>query len=184
MFVERFLVRNPYDEPIQTALRLDAPGALEQGWEIGLDGFDFDEPFPLQPNEQALVTMTVTLPELNQSGEVTIIQERLDTPDVPKVMGGVTFRFRATFQVYLPLVLRVASVPEIIKDASNLIHQVEVDENGPGFDYEVDDIPAEAFSKEPIDSEPKDDEATPQEPERIHPVLLEMIGEDPARLRR
>ena len=82
--------------------------------------------------------------------------------------------------VYLPIILKGTAQPPIAEDPFNLIHQVEVDEDGRGFDYEVSEIPDDAFSDESIDPQLKEDDVTPPEPERIHPVLAKMIEENPS----
>jgi len=89
-FKERFFVRNPANEAIQAVLRLKDP---KMDWIIGLDSLRFDEPFTLDPNQEILVTMEVVIPELNLSGDVTILQDQVDV-EPPRVMGGVTYQFR------------------------------------------------------------------------------------------
>ena len=91
-FSERFFVGNPTDQPVTVVLRLRAPLALEQDWTIELSELGFDSPFVLDQGQQILVTMEVIIPEFNQRGEVTIIQERVDT-ERPEVMGGMTYQF-------------------------------------------------------------------------------------------
>ncbi len=76
---------------------------------------------------------------------------------------------------------RVVKKPEIAPDEDpfNLIHQVEVDKEGQGHDYQAEEIPREAFTKEDIKPEPKRDDVIPEEPARVHPVLVQMIEENP-----
>lgn len=95
-FGERFFVGNPTNESILVVLRLAPPASelLEKGWRIELDKFGFNRPFTLEEKQQILVTMKVTIPEFNQEGEVTIMQERVDTK-TPQVMGGMTYQFRS-----------------------------------------------------------------------------------------
>lgn len=93
-FMKRFFVRNPWQEAAKGRLKIKGP----IGWPIVLDGLEPDEPFELKPNQEIPVTIKVTLPQPNLTGEVTIIQERVDV-DPPKVMGGVTFRFRGEEKV-------------------------------------------------------------------------------------
>jgi hypothetical protein len=96
-FEEPFFVRNPLREQVQGMLRLLAP----EGWRIELDTLGFSEPFRLQAGQEVLVTMRALLPEPNLSGEVTIIQERVDVRPA-KPMGGVTFNFEAPKAVRPP----------------------------------------------------------------------------------
>lgn len=88
-FMEKFFVRNPWLEAAKGRLKIKGP----IGWPIVLHGLEPNEPFELKPNQEILVTMEVTLPKPNLTGEITIIQERVDV-DPPQEMGGVTFRFR------------------------------------------------------------------------------------------
>jgi hypothetical protein len=99
-FAEGFFVRNPFEESITTQLTLVAP----ERWQIKLAPLQFNEPFELASGEEMLVAMNITLPELNQEGEVTVIQERVDFERM--IMGGVTYRFQRTFWVYLPLTIK------------------------------------------------------------------------------
>lgn len=89
-FTESFFVWNPNHEPTTMILKLDAPDAIDQEWSINLDRFGFDEPFTMEPHEQALVTMEVRITRLNQRGVVTVIQEQVD-PQV--VIGGITYQY-------------------------------------------------------------------------------------------
>ncbi|MGB3904583.1 MAG: hypothetical protein WBB22_06630, partial [Anaerolineae bacterium] len=93
------------------------------------------------------------------------------------------------------VVTRTPSIPEVVEpmpttceveegegDLFNVIHQVEVDEEGSTSDYQCHEIPEDAFTtEERIEPEPpkEDDEGTPAEPARIHPLLLSMIEEAP-----
>lgn len=104
-FEDRFFVRNPTREPIRAILVLEDPNIGQRGWQVELDKFDFYEPFELKEQEEVLVTMHLTLPRLNETGDLTIIQERADTK-VRTVMGGVTYRLRPKFRIYLPLIAR------------------------------------------------------------------------------
>jgi len=96
-FTEGFFVRNPTDEPVQAVLRLEAP----EGWKVTLDKFDFDKLVSLEPSEEVQISINVTLPELNQSGDVSIIQERIENQS-STVMGGLTYQF--------------STPPEIVED--------------------------------------------------------------------
>jgi hypothetical protein len=88
-----FLVRNPYNTKIDIALRLKNP----REWQVSLDKFKFNETLTLQPKEEILVKVSVKFPQLKKSGEITIIQERVDvTPAV--VMGGITLGLKADDQ--------------------------------------------------------------------------------------
>jgi subtilisin family serine protease len=89
-FTEGLFVRNPTDEPIQAFLRLEAP----EDWIIELDKFDFNEVFTLEPNQEVPVSINIILPELNQQGEVNIIQERIENQN-SIVMGGLSYQFSA-----------------------------------------------------------------------------------------
>jgi hypothetical protein len=85
-FTERFFVRNPTQQAMQTVLRLDAP----QGWTVSMDKFTFDKPFTLGPGQEVLVTAQISLPEIGLQGQVRIIQEQLQ----PRLMiGGLTYNF-------------------------------------------------------------------------------------------
>jgi hypothetical protein len=98
-FIEQFYVRNPTERPIRTVLTLGDPRGIPQGWKIELDKFGFNEPFPLQPYEQVLVTLRVALPEPNLEGEVTVTQFQLDN-EQPTVVGGMTYQFKPSFQIH------------------------------------------------------------------------------------
>jgi subtilisin family serine protease len=89
-FTEGFFVRNPTDEPIQAVVRVEAP----EDWNIELDKFDFNEVFTLVPNQEVPVSINIILPELNQQGEINIIQERIQNQN-STVMGGLSYRFSA-----------------------------------------------------------------------------------------
>jgi len=78
---------------------------------------------------------------------------------------------------YYRVVKRLQIVPD--EDPFNIIHEVEVDETGYGFDYKAEEIPRDAFTKEDIKPETKKDDVIPREPARIHPVLVQMIEESP-----
>jgi len=88
-FDERFFVRNPMNVPVQAVLRLKAP----QDWKMVMDKFTFNEPFSLEANQEVLVNLKALIPEVNLSGNVSIIQERVDVQPAV-MMGGVTYRFR------------------------------------------------------------------------------------------
>ena len=89
-FTEGFFVRNPTDEPIQAVLGLEAP----EDWNIELDKFDSNEVFTLEPNQEVPVSINIILPELNQQGEVNIIQKRVENQN-STVMGGLSYQFSA-----------------------------------------------------------------------------------------
>ncbi|MCP4290077.1 MAG: S8 family serine peptidase, partial [Gammaproteobacteria bacterium] len=91
-FEQIYFVRNPTDVPLDVVLRLRNADILQQGWTIGLDNVNFNQPFSLQPDEERLVTMKVTAPELGATGEVSIIQEQAGS-DPLIIMGGMTYRF-------------------------------------------------------------------------------------------
>jgi len=123
-FTEGFLVRNPTDEPVQAVLRLEAP----EDWKIELDKFHLNEVFTLEPNQEVPVSIYVTLPELNQQGEVNIIQERIVNQS-SVVMGGLSYQFSASTQivedclVFNPQTTSVIQVNGVwtIADGSHLI---------------------------------------------------------------
>lgn len=92
-FTEGFFVRNPTDDPVQAILRFDAP----KDWNITLDKFDFNEAFTLEPNQEVPVSINVTLPKLNQVGEIDIIQQRIENQSLI-VMGGLAYQFSARQQ--------------------------------------------------------------------------------------
>jgi len=87
-FTEGFFVRNPINEPIQAVLTLEAP----EDWNIELDKFDSNEVFRLEPNQEVPVSINVILPELNQQGEVNIIEKRIKNQN-STVMGGLSYQF-------------------------------------------------------------------------------------------
>lgn len=89
-FRQRVVVRNPGKEGIKGLLKIDGP----IGWPVVIeDGPKPDIPFELGPNQEIPVIVNMTLPRPNLTGEVTIIQERVDV-EPPEVMGGATFRFQ------------------------------------------------------------------------------------------
>ena len=109
---QSFFVRNPYGEPISTRLRLVADDFTRRSIELEMEPFVFDEPFEMEEGREISVTLRVESGELERDAEVTIIQERLDTPIEPEVMGGMTYLFHPprgivdrVFRIYLPLVL-------------------------------------------------------------------------------
>jgi hypothetical protein len=65
------------------------------------------------------------------------------------------------------------------EDPFNRIYQVTMDEYGQGSGFEMSVIPEDAFWEETIDPVPKEDDVVPDPPQRIHPVLAQMIAEDP-----
>jgi hypothetical protein len=93
-FDEGFFVRNPTNKTVQAALRLEAP----KDWKVELDKFDFNEAFRLKPEQEVLVSINITLPELNRESQVSIIQERIDG-NKSIVMGGLTYQFSARQQI-------------------------------------------------------------------------------------
>ncbi len=84
-----FLARNPYGEPIDVELVLEAPA----NWIVNLDGLNFGETFTLQPLEEIPVRVEVDTGEKNASGDIDIIQRRVDV-DPPEIMGGITLNFK------------------------------------------------------------------------------------------
>lgn len=106
-YLERFYVRNPFNEPIQSLLLLDAPDAQRLGWQISLSNFEFGTPFEMQPGEEVLVELQVLL-DPGEEGEVTVMQQRVDTTDEPLPLGGMTYLFQSVLEnsLYLPLVLK------------------------------------------------------------------------------
>ena len=86
MSYERFYVRNPLEQPIETLLRIEKP----QDWEATLDGANFDEPFELDPGEERSYTLTIESTET--SGDVEVLQEQVKEGE-NWIMGGMTYRF-------------------------------------------------------------------------------------------
>lgn len=70
-------------------------------------------------------------------------------------------------------------VKEVIEDPENVIHKAQIDENGKPFNYEQMPLPDDAFTKEEIKQERKDDEVDVPVPTRIHPALEALLNEDP-----
>jgi subtilisin family serine protease len=89
-FTEGFFVRNPTDEPIQAVLTLEAP----EDWNIELDKFDSNKVFRLEPNQEVPVSINIILPELNQQGEINIIQKRIENQN-STIVGGLSYQFSA-----------------------------------------------------------------------------------------
>lgn len=88
-----FFVRNPFDEPIRTMLRIDlADPQQQENWGIDLSGVPFNQPFSMEPGEEIPATLYVALPEEGTTGSLSVVQLRLDQ-EVPEVMGGMTFEF-------------------------------------------------------------------------------------------
>jgi subtilisin family serine protease len=87
-FRESFFIRNPGYEPARAVLTLKAP----KGWEVQLDGAEFNSPFALDPAEEILATLTVQAPGIGQSGEIEIVQET--TIGQITSYGGLIFDFR------------------------------------------------------------------------------------------
>lgn len=97
---QRFMIRNPYKQPIESLLTLEAP----QDWSVTLNqSFAFNQAFTLKPRESILLTMKTSLPQSALSGKINIIQNRLmsslrrsnqNTPEL-KVMGGITLQIHA-----------------------------------------------------------------------------------------
>lgn len=86
-FVERLLVRNPFDRPIRTELRVTAPA----DWEVSIDSFGVGKPFELKPLEQVPVSLTIG--NAFGRGVVTLSQEELEG-EKTTLIGGLSLRFR------------------------------------------------------------------------------------------
>ncbi|NIX56638.1 MAG: S8 family serine peptidase, partial [candidate division Zixibacteria bacterium] len=144
-FAKQFYIGNPNDELAKMVLRLSAPRALEQGWRISLDRFDFSRPFILEPHEQTLVTMEVDLPMFSQEAEITIIQEQVDPP---LVVGGITYQFQ-------PLELSETPQPplkEQLLNASGFLTMLRVHDAGTAYGPPTDRIDVEVVIK--LDTRP------------------------------
>ena len=87
---ERFYLRNPYDEPIYSWLRI--PETEGQEYDIEFENVLPLEPVYMEPGEEILVRVRLSMPS-GGAADVTFIQERIDSPEQPEVMGGMTYRF-------------------------------------------------------------------------------------------
>jgi len=94
----------------------------------------------------------------------------LNTVGLVLLIGGIAACY--------PRATPTPPIPEVIEDSFNLIHQVGMDADGQELDYQVDEIPDEAFTEEFIEPEPKEDEVEFEEPDRIHPLLREILERD------
>lgn len=90
-----FYVRNPFERPIRTVVRLAlGDPELQSNWVIELEGIKLDEFFSLKPGEEKLVQVHVRVPEEGVTGEITFTQWLLDTAsDRPEILGGATYEF-------------------------------------------------------------------------------------------
>lgn len=92
-FDTRFFVRNPFREPIRTAVRLEGLQTMPRSWRVELDRYEWGEVFSLAPGEEVLVTLHISVPP-GTEGEVEVVQVRLDEqPET--VMGGFTVGLRS-----------------------------------------------------------------------------------------
>ena len=87
--VERFLVRNPFDRPIQTELRLTAPA----DWKVSSEPYPVGKPFEMKPLEEVPVALTIDKATAG-NGVVTLSQEEL-TGEKAILIGGLSLRFQA-----------------------------------------------------------------------------------------
>ncbi|MER9256008.1 S8 family serine peptidase [Mesorhizobium sp. M0598] len=87
--VERFLVRNPFDRPIQTELRLTAPA----GWKVSSEPYPVGKPFQMKPLEEVRAALTIDKATAGD-GIVTLSQEEL-TGEKAILIGGLSLRFQA-----------------------------------------------------------------------------------------
>lgn len=85
--VERLYVRNPTKWTVESFLSFDAP----RGWKVSLKGQDVKKRVFLRPGEEHLIDVTITPPEPNAIGQVTVTQEL--SFDCRTVKGGMSFRF-------------------------------------------------------------------------------------------
>jgi hypothetical protein len=65
------------------------------------------------------------------------------------------------------------------EDPFNLIHAVEIAESGEELSYTTDAIPGDWIELNQVFTEMKDEPILPGEPERVHPLLLTWLAEDP-----
>jgi hypothetical protein len=86
-FAERILVRNPFDRPLRTELRVTAP----KDWEISSDPFGIGKSFDLKPLEEVPVTLTIG--KAVGKGIVTLSQEDVGG-EKARLIGGLSLRFR------------------------------------------------------------------------------------------
>ncbi len=87
-FRQSFFIRNPGNELARAVLTLNAP----KGWEVQLDGAQFNRPFSLDPAEEILATVTVQAPGVGQTGEIEITQQTTIGQSI--IHGGLVFDFR------------------------------------------------------------------------------------------
>jgi Subtilase family len=89
-----FYVRNPFDVPLRTMLRIDLGDPERQAnWGIDLSGAPLNRPFSMEPGEEIPVLLYVSVPDEGATGTITVTQLRLDK-EVPEALGGMTFEFR------------------------------------------------------------------------------------------
>ncbi|MHC4174817.1 MAG: S8 family serine peptidase [Planctomycetota bacterium] len=68
------------------------------------------------------------------------------------------------------------------EDPLNLIHSVVIAESGEELSYDIQEIPEDWFDLYDEPEEDKDEVEFPDEPDRVHPLLLEWLNDDPTRV--
>jgi hypothetical protein len=89
LFVDRFLIRNPF--PFAGTFRLNVLAAEE--FAVDIEGAGPGGTFVLQPGESRVITSATAIQQVNLAGEVEIRQV-LVTPDSTQTLGGITYRYQ------------------------------------------------------------------------------------------
>jgi len=85
--VEPLLVRNPFDRPIKTRLRVTAP----DHWKVSIEPHHLGKPFEMKPLQEIRAALTVD--NAVASGIVTLTQEEL-AGEKATLIGGLSLRFQ------------------------------------------------------------------------------------------
>lgn len=169
-FAAQLTLTNVCQQAIQNlAAQLTLPG------ELATDDQPGQQIPTLSPGQSQTLTWDINAPSQSQGSQIVIHVTSQNGGNLD-IYGGL--EVAGQHPIYLPLIMRNAEEVPPPEEPFNLIHKVEIDENARGSGYEVMEIPDDAFSEEPITPESKEDDVTPPSPERMHPLLLQMMPDE------
>lgn len=87
--IQDFVVRNPFDWPIDFTIDLDDFGLGQRGWKFEWDGWEPGKPLTFEPYEEKVFEMAFLPSEAMPEGQLSIAQNLIENGERRVPMGGL-----------------------------------------------------------------------------------------------